>query len=347
MIIELYYMKILLSLFLIIFSILISYLGNSGLFGTKLKKILSYNSLSELIFVTVLVSCFFMFLANFLFLIHNYLFNLNNLGLSIIDKNAPSAQDPIRFWPSGTPQTWGIIGTAALVYRGTPGNTKIKTFAALSSLGITIPLNVYFHAVENPNGFNRLMYSWTTHRQTGKWPVNIPEVVSDSAIQTAIDASAAEATAAVETLNNTNNFLPDSNILSQFTPENLFLNLAGLFKPVGVQGHLDDLIGQQLFIHFLLIFVVISLIILFSIYILIQTMFNNKEFIQKKFNNKFITLYLKYQIFLAKVSLFLLPLLIMLGLIELFVGLYFIITHPIPYEVLPIDLHTYVNNKNK
>ena len=78
-------------------------------------------------------------------------------------------------------------------------------------------------------------------------------------------------------------------------------------------------------------------------------MFLANKFINKRaiINNKFITLYLKYQIFLAKVSLFLLPLLIMLGLIELFVGLYFIITHPIPYEVLPIDLHTYVNNKNK
>lgn len=347
MLFELFYLKFILGLVIILLSICMIYLGKSGLFGSNLQKFLNYNSLSELIFVTVMVSGVFMLLANLLFLIHNYLFNLNNLGLSLIDKTGPPAQDPVRFWPSGTAQTWGIIGTAIAVYRITAGSPRIRTYAALSSLGISVPLNVYFHAVENPNGFNRLMYSWITYRQTGSWPATIPSVVTDERVQEAINAVTAEATAAVENLHNTNNFLPDSNIFSQFTPENLFLNLAGLFKPVGVQGHLDDLIGQQIFIHFLLIFVVISLIILFSIYFLIQTMYNNKEFIQKKFNNKFITLYLKYQILLAKVSLFVLPLLIMLGLIELFVGLYFIITHPIPIDLLPIDLHTYVNSTKK
>ena len=103
----------------------------------------------------------------------------------------------------------------------------------------------------------------------------------------------------------------------------------------------------QLLIHFLLIIVVTSLIILFIFYFVVQTMFNNKEFILAKFNNRFIKLYIKYQIFLAKISLIILPLLIMLGLVELFVGLYFIITHPIPFEVLDIDLHTYINSKKK
>ena len=46
-------------------------------------------------------------------------------------------------------------------------------------------------------------------------------------------------------------------------------------------------------------------------------MYNHKEFITKKFNNKFIKLYIKYQIILANISLFLLPALIFLGLIEL------------------------------
>ena len=71
-------------------------------------------------------------------------------------------------------------------------------------------------------------------------------------------------------------------------------------------------------------------------------MVNNIDFITKRFNNRFILYYLKYQLFLSKLSLFILPLFIMFGLIELFVGLYFIITHPIPYENLGIDLHTYL-----
>ena len=40
----------------------------------------------------------------------------------------------------------------------------------------------------------------------------------------------------------------------------------GYFKPIGIEGHLDDLIGQQLLIHFLLLSVVVGLIFLFIIY---------------------------------------------------------------------------------
>jgi len=71
-------------------------------------------------------------------------------------------------------------------------------------------------------------------------------------------------------------------------------------------------------------------------------MVNNKDFIIKRFKNRFVLFFIKYQLFLSKISLFVLPLLIMVGLIELFVGLYFIITHPIPYDKLYIDLHTYI-----
>ena len=115
--------------------------------------------------------------------------------------------------------------------------------------------------------------------------------------------------------------------------------LLDFFRPVPVVGYLDDLIGQQLFIHMLLFIIVISLIVLLTIYLLIQIMVNNKEFLLNKFNNKFITFYIKYQLFLGKISSFVLPLIIMFGLIELMVGLYFIITHPIPYDKLDIDLH--------
>ena len=72
-------------------------------------------------------------------------------------------------------------------------------------------------------------------------------------------------------------------------------------------------------------------------------MINNKDYIMKKFNNKFVLFYFKYQVILAKISSILLPLIIMLALIELFVGLYFLITHPIPYDKLDIDLHKYIS----
>jgi hypothetical protein len=134
-------------------------------------------------------------------------------------------------------------------------------------------------------------------------------------------------------------------VLEKLNFDTLSGYVLNLFRPVPVEGYLDDLIGQQLFLHFLLIIIVIGLILLLSVYIFIQIMVNNKEFILKRFNNRFILFYLKYQLILSKISLFVLPLLIMFGLIELFVILHYIITHPIPFEKLPIDLHTYINKK--
>ena len=75
-------------------------------------------------------------------------------------------------------------------------------------------------------------------------------------------------------------------------------------------------------------------------------MYNNKEFFIKRSNNRFIRFYINYQIVLTKISLFVLPAFIFLGLIELFVGLYFLITHQISYYCLDIDLHTYISTSN-
>lgn len=72
-------------------------------------------------------------------------------------------------------------------------------------------------------------------------------------------------------------------------------------------------------------------------------MINNKEFLLNKFNNKFILFFIKYQLILGKISSFVLPFLIMFGLFELLIGLYFLITHPIPLEKLDIDLHIFLN----
>uniref|UniRef100_A0A896Z209 Uncharacterized protein n=1 Tax=Coniophora puteana TaxID=80637 RepID=A0A896Z209_9AGAM len=121
----------------------------------------------------------------------------------------------------------------------------------------------------------------------------------------------------------------------------LINNILNFFRPVEVEGHLDDLLGQQLFVLFLLLMIVIGLILLCSVYFFINIMLNNKEFIISKFNNRFILFYIKYQVFLGKLSLFILPIFILAGLIHLFIGLHFLITHPIPIEKLPIDLHTY------
>ena len=103
----------------------------------------------------------------------------------------------------------------------------------------------------------------------------------------------------------------------------------------------------QIIIHILLFILVISLISLFIFYIINIIFLFNKDKILNKYNNKYIKFYIKYQSFLAKLSLIYLPLIILFGLILLSHGLFFLITHQIPYESLNINLHTYISFYNK
>nr|YP_009936105.1 hypothetical protein [Sanghuangporus vaninii]YP_010714093.1 hypothetical protein P2X57_mgp09 [Fuscoporia gilva]QNS39947.1 hypothetical protein [Sanghuangporus vaninii]WDD39656.1 hypothetical protein [Fuscoporia gilva] len=124
-------------------------------------------------------------------------------------------------------------------------------------------------------------------------------------------------------------------------------HLGFLFKPVSVSGYLDDLIGQQIAIEFILLFTSFFMFLLFLAYITNNLLFFNKDYIINKLGkiNKFILLYLRYQVFCIRVSLFYLPIFMFLGFFVLIRGLYFLITHQIPYESLGIDLHTLVKSR--
>lgn len=126
----------------------------------------------------------------------------------------------------------------------------------------------------------------------------------------------------------------------------LMANIGDLFKPVQVSGYLDDLIGQQIAIVFILLFTSIFLILLILAYIINNLLFYNKEYIIKRFgkNNKFVSFYLKYQVFCIRFSLFYLPIFIFIGFFVLIHGLYFLITHQIPYDNLGIDLHVFIKS---
>ena len=126
----------------------------------------------------------------------------------------------------------------------------------------------------------------------------------------------------------------------------LFSNFFSIFKPVQVEGYLDDLLGQQIIILIILFVLVISLILLFIFYIVNIIFIFNKDRLLNKVNNKVIRFYLKYQTILAKFSLFYLPVIILFELILLAHGFYFLITHQIPYDTLGIDLHIYISSKN-
>ena len=308
--------------------------------------------------------------------------NMNNIPGSsqggISNPNNP--QDPVRWWPSGVPQTWTIIGSSLAVYRFLPGSPRVRAIAALGTLSVTIPSVVLINAIENPNGFNRLMFSWMHHRATGRWPATIPTTVTDGQLEPVVENMQREATAnaisnnpelqnnnVVDNVsnlpgdgNNPFNFIRDGDILSKISDYfnnisletsptyNKFINIIySIFRPVNVEGYFDDLIGQQLLIIMSLFVIAVGLLLLMVAFLIIVFMLQNKDFILKKFNNKLIKFYINYQVILAKIGIYVLPLFILFGLIELIFFLYYLLTHTLPYESLPIDLHIYVSASGK
>ena len=141
-------------------------------------------------------------------------------------------------------------------------------------------------------------------------------------------------------------FISDnSNKLINDLLDKLFEAITSILKPVSAEGYLDDLIGQQTIIHIILFVLVISLLFLFIFYLVNVIILLNKDKILSRFNNKYITFYIKYQLFLAKIATIYAPILILIGLITLCHGLYFLIKYQIPYGSLNIDLHTFIPSK--
>ena len=126
----------------------------------------------------------------------------------------------------------------------------------------------------------------------------------------------------------------------------LYNNITPFLKVAPVVGYLEDLLVQQIIIHIILLVQVLSLILLFIFFILNLIFFINQERIISRFDNKYIKFYIKYQSFLAKLSLIYVPIIIIIGLFTLAHGFYFLITHQIPYYCLDIDLHTYISTSN-
>jgi hypothetical protein len=171
-----------------------------------------------------------------------------------------------------------------------------------------------------------------------------------SAEQLSIEAAAkmaASSSTTTTTTTNTNSFLPSSDGVSDFIIkfyENLFREVMQFLQPALVQGHLDDLIGQRMFIEFILFMSCIFVGILFIVFIFSLIFVFNKDRIINLFKNKFIIWFLKYEAFLSKITLFIIPIFIFMGLFSIGNGLYWLLTHPIPYESLGVDLHQFVSS---
>lgn len=101
--------------------------------------------------------------------------------------------DPVRWWPSGVPQAWAVIGSGLITFRTLGGlNPRARFIASLSAMGASTSLVMYNSTLIV--GFNRFMFGLTEYNRTGRWP-NIDNVQNnyteeriESTLQKAIDA---------------------------------------------------------------------------------------------------------------------------------------------------------------
>src|SRR6267154_1967485 len=241
------------------------------------------------------------------------------------DKNDSVPMDPVRWWPSGVPQGWTIVGTALVTFGALsrlPGvSPRARVLGALASAGVSASQITYQSAIENPVGFNRLMWGLSEYRRTGIWPSieeasksNNEKQVNDFASEAIKHADNSKVESIVSEVRG-QKFLPSSNsdnsdLMNEFI-DLIFKETMQVLKPVQVQGFLDDLIGQRMI---------------------------------NKFDNKFITFYVKYQAFLSRITLFYIPIFILIGLFTICHGLHWLVTNQIPYESLEIDLHKFISS---
>jgi hypothetical protein len=388
----LYILAIGLSLFFI-------YTSNKGFLGVNLKIFVTYTKNPSMFLLFLLIFSIIMFIFNILFVLFSYinltkgvnslyfldLFKivntifqadnyvtagwwdmLNNFDYALsnyVPNGNPTNEptDPVRYWPSGVPQSVSIIGSGLAVFgvlsKISNCSPRLRVLGALGASGVSASTIAYQSALENPVGFNRFMYGISKLIETGRYPSleEIKSGVSDKQLEdfvkTAITKSDVVTVEKVVSevknlIEKGNNFVPID--LSDFNNKLLdviFSALASIVRGVHVEGYLDDLLGQQIIINMILFVLVLSLIFLFIFYIINNIIILNKDKILSKFENKYIKIYIKYQTFLAKLSLIYVPIFILLGLIVLAHGLHFTITHQIPYDSLGIELHTYVSSK--
>lgn len=338
--------------------------SKSGLSGfvdlKKFNKFLVYLFFISLILFTILTVNFKLYSFGFV--------ETNFLNYIPEGQASSTPQDPNRWWPSGVPQSIVVMGSmigafAALgkVHGITP---RMRVLASLGAGGVTGANVAYHSAIENSMGFNRFMFSLNRAKRTGEWP-SIDEMYTNSkasdesveqfcnqavsqADQSVINNAVSEAQTAINSNNGGCKFTSGNEIADILYNlfDNFMQHVGFMFKPVPVNGYLDDLIGQRIAIEFILLLTTIFLFCLILAYLINNLLFYNKEYFIKRFGqkNKFINIYLKYQVFCIKVSLFYLPLFMAIGFFVLFQGLYFLITHQIPYENLGIDLHVFVKS---
>jgi hypothetical protein len=334
-------------------------IGNIFFSTTRLEK----NNNTLIIFLVNILKCIILFYILIYILLnlidiysHYFTIDLFSKVLPSVEKIDSIPMYPVRWWPSGVPQGW--TGTALATFGDLSQIPnilpRVKVLGALGSAGITATQFTYQSAVENPVGFNRLMWGFSEFRRTGVWPSleQIGNKINDNNLNEFITEAIKHADKSkLESIVNEvtgNSFLPSSNFdFSGFISkliDLIFKETMQILQPVPVQGFFDDLIGQRMFIEIILFILCISIILLIIVFIFNLIFLLNRDKIIKKFDNKFITFYVSYQAFFSWITLFVIPIFIFTGLFTLCHGLHWLITNQIPYESLDIDLHKFISS---
>ena len=130
--------------------------------------------------------------------------------------------------------------------------------------------------------------------------------------------------------------------------DSYFKEILSFFKLGSSDGYFDELYGFIWFSQVLLLIISVSILVLFLLYVYNNILIVNKEAIMNRVNdkNKILKFYVKYQLVLSRISFYFLPLLIIIGLLEIIYISNYLISHPLPVEKLPIDAHVYISTKN-
>nr|AYE93238.1 hypothetical protein C0995_000067 [Termitomyces sp.]AYE93254.1 hypothetical protein C0995_000066 [Termitomyces sp.] len=208
-------------------------------------------------FVEILIFLFiFLFIIDRLFHIYElYSQGYSNYYLNILPQGESSdsvPMDPPRWWPSGVPQGWAIVGTALATFgvlSRMPGvSPRGRVIGALASGGVSATQITYNSAIENSLGFNRLMWGLSEYRRTGVWPslehiskTTTNKQITDFANEAMKHSDQSRVDVVVkEVSDSANKFLPSPNLdLSDFIEKfsNLiFKETMQVLKPVEIQG---------------------------------------------------------------------------------------------------------------
>lgn len=112
-----------------------------------------------------------------------------------------------------------------------------------------------------------------------------------------------------------------------------------------LEGYLDELIGQRIFFEFVIFISVLAIFYLFLSFLFNLLILLNKDKILNLFTNKYILLLVKYEIILSRLVVYVAPILILLVLINILVVSFWMVSNPIPYADIGINLHQYIRSK--